>query len=105
MRALRLLLVPLMCLGIAGCVTVIDPGAKSILEGGPSITAPIANPFGLNEQYQVEATVATARRLAVSYFSLRQCRASETASLTNPCARRSVKVTIQSIDRKVGVAL
>lgn len=40
-------------LTLGGCASL-DPGGKSILSGGTSITAPITNPIGRKELYQIE---------------------------------------------------
>jgi hypothetical protein len=89
---------------LTGCASL-DFTKKSIFDGGPSVVTRTENPLGLNEQYQIEAAIAAARRPALAYMRLRQCRKSEVASFSNICGYRSVKVKIQNADRKLQAAL
>lgn len=91
----------LLALFLAGCAA----DAKSILTGGTSLTAPVQNPINTNELYYAESAYAIAVRTALSYRQLRMCRSSETASITNVCARRSVIVQLQAADLKARGAL
>ncbi len=99
----KFLLVPVLAFALAGCA--VNPAGQSVLTGGSSFVAPINNPIGANQQYELEAAVAVVRRTGLAYMRLRQCRASETASATNLCGRRSVKVQIQDASRKLTAAL
>ena len=96
MKQFRIVLAVVLTLGIGGC---------AVVEKAGEVISVITNPVGLNQEYQVEAAVAVVRRSALAYFQLRQCRRSETASVTNACSRRAVKVQIQVVDRKLQVAL
>lgn len=50
---MRILMLPLMLLALAGCGTL-DPTGKSILQGGTSITAAVQNPVTPTNTYQVK---------------------------------------------------
>lgn len=82
----RLLLVAVAALAVAGCTP---------------LTTSINNPLGLNESYSIEASVAAARRVGLEVMNTRQCRASESTTITTVCVKRSVKVQIQKADRKL----
>lgn len=97
----KLVLALALALGLTGCAG----DARSILSGGTSLTAPIQNPVGWNELYAVEGAYVIAARTALEYRRLRMCRRSETASITNLCARRSVLVTIQNYNLRARQAL
>lgn len=71
----------------------------------PRITAGVNQPASLDTQYEIEAAAYSIRVVTSRYFRLRQCRASEVASLDNLCAQRSTKVALQAANRRVQVAL
>lgn len=91
----RIAIVLALSLPLGACVTTELPALWS------TATAPVS----LDNQYQVEAAVYAVRRTTTQYFALRQCRASEVASLVNQCARRSIKVRLQAADLRVRNAL
>lgn len=100
----RFLLVPIVVvsLSLSGCASL---GEKFLNLPTGILTASVQNPIGLNESYEIEAAYATALTGARAYFRLRQCRASEAATISNPCARRSVKLKIQQSDRAIRAIL
>lgn len=102
MRKIAIVIVAALSLG--GCAAL-DRLGESVLAGGKSFTAPIQNPVGRNERFEVEAFVLTARRSALSYMRLRQCRKSETASYSNLCARHAVKEKIRNAEFRLKAAL
>lgn len=62
----------------------------------------IENPLaGLNENYSIEASVASVRRVGLEVMRTRTCRRSETASVVNVCVRHSVKVQIRAAEIKL----
>lgn len=86
---------------LAGCLTLdqLTGGRYSLLTVG------ITNPIGPDQQYEIEGAVVVARRAAVEYFRLPQCRRTQVATVQNPCAKRSIKVMIQNADRKLQIVL
>lgn len=80
-------------------------GACADLSRVGDLVTTITQPVGLNTEYQVEAAAYAARRATVEYFRLRQCRRTEVASLINRCSRYSIKVRLQTADRKLSIAL
>jgi hypothetical protein len=90
----RLALVLIAALSLGGC-------AGPLADALRLATTSFANPVGLNEIYEIDAAYAGLERASLAYFALRQCRASETASLANPCSRYAVKVKLQAADRAV----
>lgn len=76
----RYLVIIVVALSLGACASL-DPGGKSILAGGSSITASVANPVGRKELYQIEngLTVAVAglvgyRRLCLRGLVDTHCR-------------------------------
>lgn len=69
------------------------------------LTVGITNPIGTDQQYEIEGAVTVARRAAVEYFRLPQCRKTQAATLEVPCAKRSIKVQIQQADQKLEIVL
>lgn len=86
---------------LGGCLTLDE------LTGGrySLVTAAISNPVGTDQQYEIEGAVVIARRAATEYFHLPQCRRTQVATIEKPCARRSIKVAIQSADRRLQIVL
>ena len=87
-------------LALAGCAT-----DKSIFQGGTSLTAPIQNPVTLNDWATIEIAYAGSVRLALTYRRLPLCKAGQTETLTNLCARRTVLLAIQDANAKARAAL
>lgn len=80
-RFARFAAVCLLTLPLGGCLTFFDflnPSGRSILQGGPSITATVQNPIGLDEQYAIETGFASARRLGLAYVARPLCKAGQT---------------------------
>lgn len=96
MRRFLLLPVMLIALAVAGCA-----GTQSILSGGTSLTATVQNPIGLNQQYEIEAAVASVRLAGRTFMRQRQCHRSEVASITNICVRNAAKVQVQNASRQL----
>lgn len=69
------------------------------------LTTTINNPVGPRELAIVESSVATARSLALSYIQLGLCKKGQVPTFAVPCAERAVVLKIQSIDKKIRVAL
>lgn len=91
----------LLCFALAGTLSLAAcDTTKSVLEGGSSLLTPISNPIGMDQSYEIEAAVATARRAGLSVMQLRQCRASESA-LSGLCVKRAVRVKIRNAELKL----
>lgn len=99
----RFLALSVVGLLLAGCAAL--GGDRSILQGGTSITAPVANPVSRESMLQIETAYYVAVRLAVAYRRLPLCRSGETASLTRLCAQRNVILALQSANLKARFAL
>jgi hypothetical protein len=97
----RIIIAAALCLSLTNCAILND------LSGGKLgfVTQTFKNPIGVDQSYEIEGAIAIARRTAVSYFRLRQCRKSEVESVGNLCSRRSIKVKIQQADAKLNAVL
>lgn len=104
---MRRLIAIVLALALAGCAqrgqSVLEGGSVPLLPVVPGVAAPTVSalPVGIAELDQVELIYAAVQRVALEYVRLRQCRASEVASITNLCARRAVKVMIGNADRQI----
>lgn len=93
---------------LTGCAGLSIPGldsGRSVLQGGGSLTLPVNNPITREHVYALYASYATAQRVAVEYRRLPMCRASQSAMLSAPCARRAVLIKISETDRVIGPML
>lgn len=77
----------LVALSLGGCATTL-----------PSIN--LSNAVTLNTMQSIEATYGIALSGERAYKSLPLCKTGTMATVTNPCARRSIIVTLQAADRK-----
>lgn len=91
MRTKFLLMLPL-ALALSGC------GTTSILKGGSSLTATIANPVGINQLYDIENAYGVVLAVAVNYKRL--CVAKTIAS-----SCRGVVVRMQGYKKTADAAL
>jgi hypothetical protein len=80
-------------------------GFQQVLDIGSTITQPFKNPFNLKTQYEVEAAVAGVRRAGLAVMQTRQCRKSESASITNICVHRVDKLKVQQYSAKLDIAV
>jgi hypothetical protein len=104
MRAsLRLVVLPMMLaasIALGGCVT------DSVLVGGTSLTATVANPVGRKEMAAVESGYRVAVVAAVNYR--RYCYPNNVAVQPPPAGcsnRRAVVLALQDADRKARAAI
>lgn len=65
----RYLAISAIALSLGGCAAL-DPGGKSIFAGGTSITAPVTNPVGRKELYQIENGLTAVAAGLVGYRRL-----------------------------------
>lgn len=102
----RFILLPLLLM-LGGCASFgdfLNPGARSILQGGVSITAAVQNPVGPNEMVAIESAYRAALVAAENYR--RYCYSAALASLPALCAKRRAVVTaLQGANRKVRAAM
>lgn len=92
----RLLLAPILALALAlgGCASldIFNPGGKSILRGGTSITASITQPITQNEMVAIESTYQAGLIAVVNYR--RFCYSKPLIQLPAFCANRRQVMTI-----------
>lgn len=97
----RLLFVPLALLTLAGCGTFLN----AVQTVGTAVSTSTANPITPAVRQKAHLTYEVLLTAAVSYRSMRQCKASEAAFPANDCYRRSIVVDMQVANRKVAAAL
>lgn len=84
----------LVALSLGGCAN------KQLL---PSVN--LSNAVTLNTLQGVEATYGIALSAERAYKALPLCKTGTTTTVTNPCAKRSIIVTLQEADRKAIAAI
>lgn len=89
---MRRILIPLMLLALSACAPL------------GNIVNSQYNPITRERLYAAEASYKVANDAAYAYRSLRQCRKSEVATVTNLCRRYSMTLAIQAASRKVNAA-
>jgi len=80
----------------------------SLLLGGCAKTLPsinLSNTVTLNTMASIEASYGIALSGERAYKSLPLCKTGTTATVTNPCAKRSIIITLQAADRKAIAAI
>lgn len=100
----RIIAVVAVALALAGCGTF-DPNSKSLLQGGPSLTATIDNPVTREQQAKIEVSYQLAADGVLAYSDLRRCAAGEHFTLQVPCSEWSVVQKFQSANRLAYKAL
>lgn len=90
----KLMLSIVLAMSLAGCTTldILNPNARSIFQGGISVTASIAQPIGHNEMVAIESAYQAGLVTVANYR--RFCYSAPLTSLPSFCQRRRQVMTI-----------
>lgn len=99
----RILAIGLLALSLGGCVNGKILGVFPAPTSAPSLN--LNSSVALNTVQGVQALYGTALSGERAYKSLPLCKTGTTATLLNPCARRSIIVRLQDADLKAASAI
>ena len=90
----KLAIIGLIALSLSACAAF-DPTGRSVLVGGPSLTASVNNPVTQREVAILAVAYTAAVRVAAQTTRLRRCVVGDVVSWTNVCVTRAYLIGLR----------